>query len=85
MSQTKTILWITALAIFSIAGCYLSGYILLTMLKPSQVVLEWHTWFKYFEILAAPTRSGKVVGMVVPNLLSDQGSMVVLDIKQANF
>ena len=38
-----------------------------------------------FAILAAPTRSGKGVGMVVPNLLSYQHSVVVLDIKQENF
>ena len=38
-----------------------------------------------FVILAAPTRSGKGVGVVVPNLLSYLSSMVVLDIKQENF
>jgi type IV secretion system protein VirD4 len=38
-----------------------------------------------FVILAAPTRSGKGVGVVVPNLLDYQESMVVLDIKQENF
>ena len=38
-----------------------------------------------FAILAAPTRSGKGVGIVIPNLLSYQGSLVVLDIKQENF
>lgn len=38
-----------------------------------------------FAILAAPTRSGKGVGLVIPNLLSYQGSVVVLDIKQENF
>lgn len=38
-----------------------------------------------FPILAAPTRSGKGVGIVIPNLLSYRGSMVVLDIKQENF
>lgn len=32
-----------------------------------------------FAILAAPTRSGKGVGVVIPNLLSYLGSMVVLD------
>lgn len=36
-------------------------------------------------LLAAPTRSGKGVGAVIPNLLSYQGSMVVLDIKQEAF
>jgi type IV secretion system protein VirD4 len=38
-----------------------------------------------FVILAAPTRSGKGVGIVIPNLLEYQGSAVVLDIKQENF
>ncbi len=38
-----------------------------------------------FAILAAPTRSGKGVGIVVPNLLDYQESVVVLDIKQENF
>lgn len=38
-----------------------------------------------FAILAAPTRSGKGVGIVVPNLLEYQHSMVVLDIKGENF
>lgn len=38
-----------------------------------------------FALLAAPTRSGKGVGVVIPNLLSYQGSVVVLDIKQENF
>ena len=36
-------------------------------------------------ILAAPTRSGKGVGVVVPNLLDYRESAVVLDIKQENF
>lgn len=38
-----------------------------------------------FAILAAPTRSGKGVGVVVPNLLDYRESAVVLDIKQENF
>ncbi len=38
-----------------------------------------------FAILAAPTRSGKGVGVVIPNLLEYGESMVVLDIKQENF
>ena len=38
-----------------------------------------------FAILAAPTRSGKGVGVVIPNLLDYQESMVVLDIKQENY
>jgi type IV secretion system protein VirD4 len=36
-------------------------------------------------LLAAPTRSGKGVGAVIPNLLSYEGSVVVLDIKQEAF
>jgi type IV secretion system protein VirD4 len=36
-------------------------------------------------LLAAPTRSGKGVGVVVPNLLEYRESVVVLDIKQENF
>ena len=38
-----------------------------------------------FVILAAPTRSGKGVGVVIPNLLDYADSIVVLDIKQENF
>ena len=38
-----------------------------------------------FAVLAAPTRSGKGVGIVIPNLLDYRESMVVLDIKQENF
>ncbi|SBV35396.1 conserved exported hypothetical protein [uncultured Stenotrophomonas sp.] len=38
-----------------------------------------------FAILAAPTRSGKGVGVVIPNLLEYDESLVVLDIKQENF
>ncbi|MDV3467547.1 type IV secretory system conjugative DNA transfer family protein [Stenotrophomonas sp. C3(2023)] len=37
-----------------------------------------------FVILAAPTRSGKGVGIVIPNLLEYQGSVLVLDIKLEN-
>ena len=38
-----------------------------------------------FALLAASTRSGKGVGIVIPNLLSYKSSVVVLDIKQENF
>ena len=38
-----------------------------------------------FVLLAAPTRSGKGVGVVIPNLLSYEESVCVLDIKQENF
>ncbi|MBQ9275576.1 MAG: type IV secretory system conjugative DNA transfer family protein [Succinivibrio sp.] len=40
---------------------------------------------KQFVMLAAPTRSGKGVGMVIPNCLNYEGSLVVLDIKLENF
>ena len=36
-------------------------------------------------MLAAPTRSGKGVGVVIPNLLTYSDSVVVLDIKGENF
>lgn len=38
-----------------------------------------------FVLLAAPTRTGKGVGFVVPNLLTYEQSVVVLDIKGENF
>ena len=38
-----------------------------------------------FALVAAPTRSGKGVGIVIPNCLSWEGSLVVLDIKLENF
>jgi len=38
-----------------------------------------------FVLLAAPTRSGKGVGVVIPNLLNFPDSAVVLDIKQENW
>ena len=38
-----------------------------------------------FVLLAAPTRSGKGVGVVVPNCLNNSDSLVVLDIKGENF
>ena len=38
-----------------------------------------------FVMLAAPTRSGKGVGVVIPNLLTYSDSVVVLDIKGENF
>ena len=36
-------------------------------------------------LVAAPTRSGKGVGIVIPNLLGWNGSVVVLDIKKENY
>ena len=36
-------------------------------------------------MLAAPTRSGKGVGVVIPNCLNYSDSLVVLDIKLENF
>lgn len=38
-----------------------------------------------FVLLAAPTRSGKGVGVVIPNLLTFKDSVVVLDVKQENY
>lgn len=38
-----------------------------------------------FVLLSAPTRSGKGVGVVIPNLLNYSDSVVVLDVKQENF
>lgn len=38
-----------------------------------------------FVLLAAPTRSGKGVGIVIPNLLAWGQSVVVLDVKKENF
>jgi type IV secretion system protein VirD4 len=38
-----------------------------------------------FVLLAAPTRSGKGVAIVIPNLLNYAGSVVVIDIKLENF
>ncbi|WP_224015971.1 type IV secretory system conjugative DNA transfer family protein [Paraburkholderia tropica] len=38
-----------------------------------------------FVMLAAPTRSGKGVGIVIPNLLTYPDSVVVLDLKLENF
>ncbi len=40
---------------------------------------EFHVW------LEAPTRAGKGVGVIIPNLLDWLGSVVVLDIKQENY
>jgi type IV secretion system protein VirD4 len=36
-------------------------------------------------IVEAPTRSGKGVGIVIPNLLTWRGSVVVLDVKRENY
>ena len=38
-----------------------------------------------FVLLAAPTRSGKGVGVVIPNCLNYSDSLVVLDIKLENY
>ncbi len=40
---------------------------------------EFHVW------LEAPTRAGKGIGVIIPNLLDWLGSVVVLDIKQENY
>lgn len=56
------------------------------------LIVGWHKKLGYlvfrgqqFVLLAAPTRSGKGVGIVIPNLLTYPDSMVVLDIKLENF
>jgi type IV secretion system protein VirD4 len=36
-------------------------------------------------LVEAPTRSGKGIGIVIPNLLTWQGSVVVLDVKRENY
>lgn len=38
-----------------------------------------------FTFVAAPTRSGKGVGIVIPNLLHYRDSVVVLDVKNENW
>jgi type IV secretion system protein VirD4 len=38
-----------------------------------------------FVFVAAPTRSGKGVGIVIPNLLHYRDSCVVLDVKNENW
>jgi type IV secretion system protein VirD4 len=57
---------------------------------PSIIVGKLAERFLYFRgmqfmFLAAPTRSGKGVGIVIPNLLHYRDSVVVLDIKDENF
>lgn len=57
---------------------------------PSIVVGKMAEYFllfrgQQFMFLAAPTRSGKGVGIVIPNLLHYRDSVVVLDIKDENF
>ncbi|KKL31143.1 type IV secretory pathway protein VirD4 [Burkholderia contaminans FFH2055] len=58
--------------------------------QPTLVVGRWRGRYlrfagQQFVLLAAPARSGKGVGIVIPNLLSYSDSVVVLDIKQENF
>jgi hypothetical protein len=57
---------------------------------PAIVVGVWRSRYlrfvgQQFVLLAAPARSGKGVGIVIPNLLSYPDSAVVLDIKQENY
>lgn len=54
------------------------------------IVGKWNNRFLLFPgaqfvLLAAPTRSGKGVGIVIPNLLNYAESLVVLDVKLENF
>ncbi|NTZ88499.1 type IV secretory system conjugative DNA transfer family protein [Burkholderia metallica] len=58
--------------------------------QPTLVVGRWRGRYlrfagQQFVLLAAPARSGKGVGIVIPNLLTYSDSVVVLDIKQENF
>ncbi|KWN79243.1 hypothetical protein WM24_27375 [Burkholderia ubonensis] len=46
---------------------------------------QYLTFVEEFVLLAAPTRSGKGVAIVIPNLLTYPDSVVVLDIKGENF
>lgn len=53
--------------------------------QPTLVVGRWRGRYlrfagQQFVLLAAPARSGKGVGIVIPNLLSYSDSVVVLDI-----
>jgi len=69
-------------AVIALAASKLAG--------PPLVVGVWHGRYlrfagQQFVLLAAPTRSGKGVGIVIPNLLSYEHSVVVLDVKQENF
>ena len=62
----------------------------LNMDAPSIVVGVWRGRYlrfagQQFVLLAAPARSGKGVGIVIPNLLSYPDSVVVLDIKRENY
>jgi len=62
----------------------------LNMNAPAIVVGVWRGRYlrfagQQFVLLAAPARSGKGVGIVVPNLLSYPDSVVVLDIKRENY
>lgn len=57
---------------------------------PSILIGKYKNQFLYFAgqqflYLAAPTRSGKGVGIVIPNLLNYADSIVVVDIKFENF
>lgn len=58
--------------------------------SPAIVVGVWRGRYlrfggQQFVLLAAPARSGKGVGIVIPNLLSFPDSVVVLDVKQENY
>src|SRR3546814_20322962 len=44
------------------------------------------TLFPYTTLFrSAPTRSGKGIGIVIPNLLTWAGSVIVLDVKRENY
>ncbi len=63
------------------AGLFGSKGIILGKFKGKYLVFDG----QQFVLLAAPTRSGKGVGVVIPNLLNWQESVVVLDVKLENW
>jgi len=63
------------------AGLFSETGILIGKYKNKYITIPGDT----FVLVSAPTRSGKGVGIVVPNLLSYPGSVVVSDIKLENF
>ncbi len=62
-------------------GMFAKGGILLGRYRGREIYLPGQG----FVLVAAPTRSGKGAGIVIPNLLTFPGSILVLDIKEENF
>ncbi|MBL4625732.1 MAG: type IV secretory system conjugative DNA transfer family protein [Flavobacteriales bacterium] len=63
------------------AGLFAATGILIGTYKGKYITVPGDT----FIMVSAPTRSGKGVGIVVPNLLNFDGSVIVTDIKLENF